>query len=43
MRTDVPGLTADQMREVDRVRVEDLHVERIEMMENAGGAWPSWL
>jgi NAD(P)H-hydrate epimerase len=36
MRSDVPALTADQMREVDRVMVEDLHIELIQMMENAG-------
>ena len=34
--SDVPALTADQMREVDRVMVEDLHIELIQMMENAG-------
>jgi NAD(P)H-hydrate epimerase len=33
---DVPALTADQMREVDRSMVEDLHIELIQMMENAG-------
>ena len=31
-----PALTADQMREIDRVMVEDLHVELVQMMENAG-------
>ena len=34
--SDVPALTADQMREVDRVMVDDLHIELIQMMENAG-------
>src|SRR2546425_4028407 len=34
----VPALTADQMREVDRAMVEDLHIELIQMMENAGRA-----
>ena len=34
--SDVPALTADQMREVDRVMVEELHIELIQMMENAG-------
>jgi NAD(P)H-hydrate epimerase len=29
-------ITADQMREVDRVMTEDLHIELIQMMENAG-------
>jgi NAD(P)H-hydrate epimerase len=32
----VPALTTDQMREVDRIMVEDLHIELIQMMENAG-------
>ena len=32
----VPALTTDQMREVDRVMIEDLHIELIQMMENAG-------
>jgi NAD(P)H-hydrate epimerase len=31
-----PAVTADQMREVDRAMVEDLHIELIQMMENAG-------
>ena len=35
-RRQVPALTADQMREVDRAMVEDLHIELIQMMENAG-------
>lgn len=29
-------LTAAQMREVDRAMIEDLHIELIQMMENAG-------
>jgi NAD(P)H-hydrate epimerase len=33
---DVPALTADQMRQVDRAMVEDLHIELLQMMENAG-------
>src|SRR6516225_7224244 len=33
---DVPALTTDQMREVDRAMVEDLHIELMQMMENAG-------
>jgi NAD(P)H-hydrate epimerase len=32
----VPAVTADQMREVDRAMVEDLHIELVQMMENAG-------
>jgi NAD(P)H-hydrate epimerase len=35
-RKRVPALTTDQMREVDRIMVEDLHIELIQMMENAG-------
>jgi uncharacterized protein (TIGR03083 family) len=30
-RTDVPTLTTDQMREVDRAMVEDLHIELVQM------------
>lgn len=33
---DIPYLTTDQMREVDRAMVEDYHIELIQMMENAG-------
>jgi len=32
----IPTLTVDQMREVDRMMVEDLHIELLQMMENAG-------
>ena len=32
----VGWLTTDQMIEVDRVMIEDLHIELIQMMENAG-------
>jgi len=32
----LPSLTADQMREVDRVMVEELHITLVQMMENAG-------
>jgi NAD(P)H-hydrate epimerase len=32
----IPFLSTDQMREVDRVMVEDYHIELIQMMENAG-------
>jgi NAD(P)H-hydrate epimerase len=32
----VPALTADQMRQVDRAMVQDLHIELLQMMENAG-------
>ncbi|GAB4529374.1 MAG: hypothetical protein OHK0046_49190 [Anaerolineae bacterium] len=33
---EVPYLTTDQMREVDRIMIEDYHIELIQMMENAG-------
>ncbi len=33
---DVAWITADQMREVDRVMIEDLHIDLVQMMENAG-------
>lgn len=32
----MPALTAEQMREVDRVMIEELHIELVQMMENAG-------
>ena len=32
----VPAVTMDQMREVDRIMIEDLHIELKQMMENAG-------
>lgn len=32
----VPSLTEDQMREVDRVMIEDLGIVLVQMMENAG-------
>src|SRR5438093_9955181 len=32
----VPSLTTDQMREVDRIMIEDFHIELTQMMENAG-------
>lgn len=32
----LPTVTADQMREIDRIMVEDLHIELVQMMENAG-------
>lgn len=35
-RTEIPALTADQMREVDRLMVEELHIDLVQMMENAG-------
>ena len=35
-RNAVPALTTEQMRAVDRAMVEDLHIELVQMMENAG-------
>ena len=32
----IPAITTDQMREVDRIMVEDLGIELMQMMENAG-------
>lgn len=32
----IPALTREQMREVDRIMVEDLHIDLAQMMENAG-------
>ena len=32
----IPYITTDQMREVDRAMIEDFHIELIQMMENAG-------
>ena len=33
---DLPALTTDQMKEVDRLMVVEYHIELIQMMENAG-------
>jgi NAD(P)H-hydrate epimerase len=32
----VPAVTAAQMREIDRAMIEDVHIELVQMMENAG-------
>ncbi len=32
----IPAITADQMREVDRLMIEDYGIQLIQMMENAG-------
>lgn len=34
--SDIPWLSADQMREVDRLMIEVYHIELFQMMENAG-------
>ncbi|MGZ5383847.1 MAG: hypothetical protein ACXW15_11890 [Acidimicrobiia bacterium] len=36
MSLPIPALTELQMREVDRIMVEDLGIELTQMMENAG-------
>ncbi len=33
---DLPAITTDQMREVDRIMIEDLGIDLLRMMENAG-------
>ncbi len=40
---EIPALTTDQMREVDRIMMEDLRIDLPRMMENAGSnlAWLS--
>lgn len=35
-RMSIPTVTMDQMREVDRIMIQDLHIELKQMMENAG-------
>lgn len=34
--SELPALTAEQMREVDRIMVDDLGIQLVQMMENAG-------
>ncbi len=34
--TKVPFITTEQMIEVDRVMIEDYHIDLVQMMENAG-------
>jgi len=33
---DIPFITTDQMREVDRAMIEDYGISLVQMMENAG-------
>ncbi len=33
---ELPAITAEQMREVDRVMVDELDIQLLQMMENAG-------
>jgi NAD(P)H-hydrate epimerase len=35
-RTDIPFITTDQMREVDRLMIDEFHIGLEQMMENAG-------
>jgi NAD(P)H-hydrate epimerase len=35
-RERLPAVSADQMREVDRAMIEDVHIDLVQMMENAG-------
>jgi NAD(P)H-hydrate epimerase len=35
-QADLPDLTTEQMREVDRIMVDELHITLLQMMENAG-------
>lgn len=35
-RPKIPYITVDQMREVDRLMIEEFHIDLIQMMENAG-------
>jgi NAD(P)H-hydrate epimerase len=35
-RHEIVAISADQMREVDRAMIEDVHIELLQMMENAG-------
>lgn len=40
----IPFISSGQMREVDRVMIEDYGITFIQMMENAGRrAWPTML
>lgn len=41
-KSDLPAVTMDQMREVDRIMIEELHIELMQMMENAGRSL-AWL
>src|SRR6266851_6972977 len=34
----IPTVSVDQMRQVDRLMIEELHIELLQMMENAGRA-----
>jgi NAD(P)H-hydrate epimerase len=36
MGSPIPAITAEQMREIDRIMIEDLGIELLQMMENAG-------
>lgn len=34
----IPVVTVDQMREVDRLMIDEMQIELLQMMENAGRA-----
>ncbi len=36
MKKNIPYITTDQMREVDRAMIETFNIELVQMMENAG-------
>jgi hypothetical protein len=38
----LPALTADQMREVDRLMIEEMHIDLLQMMETPVVTWPTW-
>ena len=35
-RASIPALTMEQMREVDRIMIEEMRIDLVQMMENAG-------
>lgn len=37
MMTTAPAVTADQMREVDRLMISEFHIDLMQMMENVKG------
>ncbi len=41
-QVDLPDLTTEQMREVDRRMTDELGIQLIQMMENAGSHLATW-
>jgi NAD(P)H-hydrate epimerase len=37
----IPTVSVEQMRELDRLMIEELHVELLQLMETRGAPWPS--